>query len=158
MQPFLDFFRTATDNCPYPYQERLATHPLISRAMRVPTGAGKTAAVVLSWLYRVAEGHPDAPRRMVYCLPMRVLVEQTVEQACKWIAALKLSVGVATLMGGEVEEEWEIYPERPYIIVGTQDMLFSRALNRGYAMSRYRWPCTLVCSTTTVFGCATRCS
>lgn len=140
MQPFLDFFRTATDNYPYHYQERLATQPLVSRAMRVPTGAGKTAAVILSWLYRVAEGHPDAPRRMVYCLPMRVLVEQTVEQACKWISALKLSVGVATLMGGEVEEEWEIYPERSYIIVGTQDMLFSRALNRGYAMSRYRWP------------------
>ena len=108
--------------------------------MRVPTGAGKTAAVVLSWLHRLSEGHPDAPRRMVYCLPMRVLVEQTVEQARQWIAALKLPVGVATLMGGEMEEEWEIRPERPHIIVGTQDMLFSRALNRGYAMSRYRWP------------------
>jgi CRISPR-associated endonuclease/helicase Cas3 len=71
---------------------------------------------------------------------MRVLVEQTVEQAREWISALKLPVGVASLMGGEVEEDWEIYPERPYIIVGTQDMLFSRALNRGYAMSRYRWP------------------
>jgi CRISPR-associated endonuclease/helicase Cas3 len=71
---------------------------------------------------------------------MRVLVEQTVEQARQWIAALKLPVGVATLMGGEMEEEWEIRPERPHIIVGTQDMLFSRALNRGYAMSRYRWP------------------
>jgi CRISPR-associated endonuclease/helicase Cas3 len=108
--------------------------------MRVPTGAGKTAAVVLSWLHRLGEGHSDAPRRMVYCLPMRVLVEQTVEQARTWISALKLPVGVATLMGGEVEGEWEIYPERPYILVGTQDMLFSRALNRGYAMSRYRWP------------------
>ena len=108
--------------------------------MRVPTGAGKTAAVVLAWLHRLSEGHPDAPRRLVYCLPMRVLVEQTVKRAREWISALKLAVGVATLMGGEVEEEWEIYPERPYIIVGTQDMLFSRALNRGYAMSRYRWP------------------
>jgi len=108
--------------------------------MRVPTGAGKTAGVVLAWLHRLSEGHPDAPRRLVYCLPMRVLVEQTVKHAREWISALKLGVGVATLMGGEVEEEWEIYPERPYIIVGTQDMLFSRALNRGYAMCRYRWP------------------
>ncbi len=62
------------------------------------------------------------------------------QQAREWISALKLPVGVATLMGGEVDAEWEIYPERPHIIVGTQDMLFSRALNRGYAMSRYRWP------------------
>jgi CRISPR-associated endonuclease/helicase Cas3 len=140
MQAFLDLFRTATNNHPYPFQETLAAEPIISRAMRVPTGAGKTAAVVLSWLYRLGEGHSDAPRRMVYCLPMRVLVEQTVEKVREWISALKLPVGVATLMGGEVGEEWEIYPERPFIIVGTQDMLFSRALNRGYAMSRYRWP------------------
>ena len=140
MQSFPEFFRTATRNLPYPYQERLAAQPIANRIMRVPTGAGKTAAVVLSWLHRLGEGVPDAPRRMAYCLPMRVLVEQTMEQARKWISALKLPVGVATLMGGEVEEEWEIRPERRCIIVGTQDMLFSRALNRGYAMSRYRWP------------------
>lgn len=161
MQPFLDFFRTATDNCPYPYQERLATQPLISRAMRVPTGGGKTAAVVLSWLYRLEAGYLDAPRRMVYCLPMRVLVEQTVEQARKWVSALNLSVGVATLMGGEADQDWELYPERPYLIVGTQDMLFSRALNRGYAMSRYRWPvhfgllnndCVWVCDEVQLMG------
>ena len=140
MQAFRDFFRCATNNHPYPFQERLAARPIANCAMRVPTGAGKTAAVVLSWLHRLNQGHPDAPRRMAYCLPMRVLVEQTVEKAREWISALKLPVGLATLMGGEVEEEWEICPERPYLIVGTQDMLFSRALNRGYAMSRYRWP------------------
>ncbi len=26
------------------------------------------------------------------------------------------------------------------MLIGTQDMLLSRALNRGYGMSRYRWP------------------
>ncbi len=141
MQPFREFFRTATGNLPYPYQERLAAQPIANRVVRVPTGAGKTAAVILSWLHRlVGEGAPDAPRRMAYCLPMRVLVEQTVEKTREWISALKLDADVATLMGGEVEERWEIRPERPCIIVGTQDMLFSRALNRGYAMSRYRWP------------------
>jgi CRISPR-associated endonuclease/helicase Cas3 len=140
MNSFSDCFRLATYKHPYPFQERLAAQPISSRAMRVPTGAGKTAAVVLAWLYRLSEGHPDAPRRLIYCLPMRVLVEQTVKHTVDWISALGLDVGVATLMGGEVEDEWEVYPERPYVIVGTQDMLFSRALNRGYAMSRYRWP------------------
>ncbi len=32
------------------------------------------------------------------------------------------------------------YPEKTQIIIGTQDMLISRALNRGYAMSRFKWP------------------
>jgi CRISPR-associated endonuclease/helicase Cas3 len=43
-------------------------------------------------------------------------------------------------MGGEDTEEWDLEPERPAIIIGTQDMLLSRALNRGYGMSRFRWP------------------
>ena len=43
-------------------------------------------------------------------------------------------------MGGEDSGDWDIHPEREAILIGTQDMLLSRALNRGYGMSRYRWP------------------
>ena len=43
-------------------------------------------------------------------------------------------------MGGEEADDWDIHPEKPAILIGTQDMLLSRALNRGYGMSRYRWP------------------
>ncbi|EQD34960.1 CRISPR-associated helicase Cas3 [mine drainage metagenome] len=43
-------------------------------------------------------------------------------------------------MGGEEDYNWDIYPERDAIIIGTQDMLLSRVLNRGYGMSRYKWP------------------
>ena len=31
-------------------------------------------------------------------------------------------------------------PERPAILIGTQDMLLSRALMRGYGMGRFGWP------------------
>jgi CRISPR-associated endonuclease/helicase Cas3 len=48
------------------------------------------------------------------------------------------------LMGGEDEErskaDWDLWPEKPCILIGTQDMFRSRSLNRGYGMSRYRWP------------------
>jgi CRISPR-associated endonuclease/helicase Cas3 len=43
-------------------------------------------------------------------------------------------------MGGEESEDWDLSHERPAIPIGTQDMLLSPALNRGYGMSRYRWP------------------
>ncbi len=46
------FFRQATRNTPYPYQERLASEPIQSLLISVPTGAGKTAAAILAWLYR----------------------------------------------------------------------------------------------------------
>lgn len=44
-------------------------------------------------------------------------------------------------MGGvDDAHEWDTTPEDDVIVIGTQDMLLSRALNRGYGMSRYRWP------------------
>src|SRR5207253_3313109 len=83
---------------------------------------------------------PDTPRRLVYCLPMRVLVEQSFREAERWIENLKLDIAVHLLMGGVEAEEWYLEPEKPAVLIGTQDMLLSRALNRGYAASRFHWP------------------
>ena len=137
---------------PYEYQQRLAALPCESRLISVPTGLGKTAAVILAWIWnRVA--HPDEavhakwPRRLVYCLPMRTLVEQTAGEAENWINHLAKAglIGgeppkIHILLGGEDAGEWDLHPEKEAILIGTQDMLLSRALNRGYGMSRYRWP------------------
>ncbi len=157
-QSFDEFFERATRVGSYPYQRRLAGgdlgRPCASLRIHVPTGAGKTEAVLLAWLWnRIALGRRDWPLRLVYCLPMRVLVEQTAERAERILRNLELyvdkpsqdprggKIALHILMGGEDdEEEWDGYPERPAILIGTQDMLLSRALNRGYAMSRYRWP------------------
>lgn len=130
-----------------------------SRLINVPTGCGKTAAVVFAWLWnRVMQQRADWPRRLVYCLPMRVLVEQTGSNIRTWLqrlqcADLDLDSRAATtlhwlaehspavLMGGEDEDDWDVFPERDAVIIGTQDMLLSRALNRGYAASRARCRC-----------------
>lgn len=151
---------------PYHYQTTLAGEdqgaPCTSQLIDIPTGLGKTAAVVLAWLWnRVVLQRDDWPRRLVYCLPMRTLVEQTEEEVRKWVGnLLKDTSGLSEaaiadlqwlrdhspiiLMGGEEldggRKEWDLHPEKPAILIGTQDMLLSRALNRGYGMSRYRWP------------------
>lgn len=138
---------TAQDISPYKYQLRLATEPW-PEIVNVPTGMGKTAAVILSWLHKRAEKDPDTPRRLVYCLPMRVLVEQTVINARRWVDNIVASgmieasnkPTVHVLMGGDADIDWDMYPEGDAILIGTQDQLLSRALNRGYAMSRFRWP------------------
>ncbi|EAQ81514.1 hypothetical protein DSM3645_28072 [Blastopirellula marina DSM 3645] len=49
-------------------------------------------------------------------------------------------IAVHLLMGGEQRTDWALWPERDAILIGTQDMLLSRALNRGYAGRRTRWP------------------
>ncbi len=66
---------------PFQYQQHFATASSLPNIVRVPTGLGKTAMAVLGWLWRrrfADEAIKMAtPRRLVYCLPMRVLVEQT---------------------------------------------------------------------------------
>jgi CRISPR-associated endonuclease/helicase Cas3 len=156
-----EFFRHAfgkeseTEFEPFEYQRALAAN-LWPDLLDVPTGMGKTAAVTLAWIWkrgwregqRAESADPDTPRRLVWCLPMRVLVEQTAENIRQWLKRLgvvgeagEAKVSVHLLMGGEGDfKTWTEYPEEDMILIGTQDMLLSRALMRGYGMSRYQWP------------------
>ena len=146
--PFDALVRRAAGHEPYAYQRRVAEEGL-PELLRVPTGAGKTLAVTLGWLYR-RRCHPDAavrqgtPRWLAYVLPVRVLVEQTAKEARKWLEHLGLAgeVGLHVVMGGAGRDHdgWRRHPERDAIIVGTLDMLLSRALNRGYGEGRFLWP------------------
>jgi len=165
---YADFFKRATRTVEqpdglkaFPYQCHLAERPW-PELLDVPTGMGKTAAVVLVWLWKRGwregrrEAGPDAetPRRPVYCLPMRVLVEQTYENTVGWLNRLGPLAGTAEwekvdggqrlksympkpelegiavhlLMGGAERTDWITWPERDAILIGTQDMLLSRAL------------------------------
>lgn len=144
---FDEVFGKATGHVPFDYQKRLATEPW-PELIDIPTGLGKTAAVVLAWVYkRCILKDKETPRRLLYCLPMRVLVEQTQRCVTGWLEVLcdhsllqRGKVSVHLLMGGEVARDWALYPEADAILIGTQDMLLSRAINRGYAASRARWP------------------
>jgi len=145
------FFREAFGPEPFHYQCRLALEESLPSLVNVPTGAGKTAAVLGAWLWRRLKNPASVGRRLIYCLPMRTLVEQTVKVAAEAVNRLRAASPQLfekdpkrfepyVLMGGDVTDEWDSYPERECILIGTQDMLLSRALNRGYAMSRFRWP------------------
>lgn len=139
-----DAFFSEMTNLPvaHPWQSRLGNDPTPrDRLVRVPTGLGKTAGVVASWLYhRVRRADPAWPTRLVLVLPMRVLVEQTHREVAAWLARVAPGVRVHLLMGGRCEDEYALTPEVPAVLVGTQDMVLSRALMRGYAAGRARWP------------------
>ena len=148
---FEDMFRAATSGFdPFPFQRRLAEERWPD-VLHVPTGLGKTAAIGLAWIHGRLVGDPQTPRRLVYCLPMRVLVEQTAEGFRQWLGNLGLlgepgedkRFSVHLLMGGESDlrvAPWARHPSQSQVLIGTQDMLLSRALMRGYGMSRFQWP------------------
>ena len=145
MTDFVDFFREATGHNPYPYQSRLAADGLPD-VLRVDTGCGKTEAAGLAWLWRRRHAAPaETPRWLVYALSMRTLVDQTYDRLLQWRQQLGLTadkLGVHRVMGGVnwSDHEWRLHPERDAVFVGTIDMLLSRALNRGFADSRWNWP------------------
>lgn len=132
---------------PYPYQRQIAENGL-PELVEVPTGCGKTM-VALAWLWR-SQFHPDpavrtaTPRRLVFVLPQRTLVEQVAENVRGWLANLGIEdqVGCHVLMGGEGRRSgaWRVLPEKPAVLVATQDMALSAALNRRYGESRWMWP------------------
>lgn len=162
---FEEFFEAATGYPPFDFQTRLAQMAHLPKLVEAPTGAGKTLALVLSWLWR-RFFHPDpdvralTPRRLVYCLPMRVLVEQTASEVQRSLQRLGLlaeanspdkigfqnsmtaAVSVYVIMGGEPPTDWHLHPEQAAVLIGTQDMLLSGALNRAYGSTRFRWPQT----------------
>lgn len=141
---FKTFFSDATGYAPYEWQVRVATEGL-PPILPVPTGLGKTEGAVLAWAWRrLAVAHDSEPLHLVYCLPMRSLVRQTVERLTRYFGALEFKRGIAVrvheLMGGAIDDDWARWPDKPWVLVGTQDQLLSRALNRGYAMYRFDWP------------------
>jgi len=146
-------FQAATGVEPYPWQTTLAARDQPATGVTAPTGAGKTEAVVFDWLWRrrlsgdVAQ-QAATPRRLIFMLPMRVLVEQTHERARRILSRLEAAghldpgnpVRVSVLMGGTLDAEWTLHPAGDQIIVATIDQAISRALNRGYGRSRGLWP------------------
>jgi CRISPR-associated endonuclease/helicase Cas3 len=148
---FDEFFRRATVTAeapdgypPYGYQARLAVGGLPA-VVQAPTGCGKTG-VVLAWLWRRLNGPDPAatPRRLIYALPQRSLVEQVAGEVSGWLAKLDLTDEVAlhVVMGGEggSQRQWRLDMHRPAIVVGTVDSLVSKALHRGYGIGRASYP------------------
>ena len=130
---YSELFEKATGVSPYPYQNRIATSDDLPARLSIPTGLGKTAAVTLAWLWRRCFANEEerrrTSRRLVYCLPMRVLVEQTAGCCRSWLHNLGIlaaeapgnhpegRVAVHVLMGGdlEVEEVEDFYaPYAPF--------------------------------------------
>lgn len=148
---FPSFFRAAFSGTePFDWQNELADGQWPD-VLIAPTGSGKTAGVTLGWMFQRLKCPEQTPRRLVWCLPMRTLVDQTKEVIESWVRGLDQAAivtkgllptpeDVHVLRGGKSSKRWLNTPERAAIIVGTQDMLLSRALMRGYASAPTLWP------------------
>ncbi|MCC6996725.1 MAG: type I-U CRISPR-associated helicase/endonuclease Cas3 [Deltaproteobacteria bacterium] len=123
----------------------------IPTSLDIPTGLGKTAVMAI-WAAALAAG-AKLPRRLVYVVDRRAVVDQATEEAerIKRVVdetdGLRRALGItrplpiSTLRGQHVDNrEWLEDPSSPAIVVGTVDMLGSRLLFEGYRCSRKMRP------------------
>src|SRR5579883_1945533 len=163
--PFPESFLLLTGHPPMKWQHRLFNRFVegdIPAALDLPTGLGKTSVIAI-WLIALAEqaaaGAARLPRRLVYVVDRRTVVDQATDEALKLRTALKASnangatgwiraaldklcidhndeappLAISTLRGEFADNrEWQADPARAAIVVGTVDMIGSRLLFSSY--------------------------
>lgn len=151
---FADAFHRLTDYRPFPWQNELFNRFALGEfpsSCSIPTGLGKTAVVAV-WLIALAHSSSKLPRRLVYVVNRRTVVDQTTNEveklrnlmtaglsdALSQLCAIPLEkdqppLAISTLRGQFADNrEWSADPCRPAVIVGTVDMIGSRLLFSGY--------------------------
>ena len=150
-------FQTLTGYAPYPWQEQVFNKLVqgeVPSNLNLPTGSGKTSVIPV-WLLAFIK-NPALPRRIVYVVDRRSVVDQATAVVEKMVTQLSPEVkdalkaytleneavlGVSTLRGEFVDNgEWSKLPFRPAVLVGTVDMVGSRLLFSGYGDGAYSRP------------------
>ena len=137
-------FSVLTGHAPMRWQaklfERFAAVGDLPRALDLPTGLGKTSVMAIWYLaFKAVAG---LPRRLVYVVDRRAVVDQATEVAEKIRAKSgDPALSVSTVRGQYVDNrDWLKDPAASAIIVGTVDMIGSRLLFEGYGVSRKMRP------------------
>ena len=161
-----DRYFEAVHGCePYRWQSRLARQVIEEGAwpdvIDLPTGAGKTA-VLDTAVFALALRPDISPRRIVFVIDRRIVVDQVYERArlisdtirtatagvladvrraLSMLTDAEQPLGVAALRGGiPIDGEWARRPDQPWVMVSTVDQFGSRLLFRGYGVSHRMRP------------------
>lgn len=145
--PFQETFKILTGHSPFPWQVNLYERFIsdsennIPAIAAIPTGLGKTNVIAI-WLIALANRPGKMPRRLVYVVNRRTVVDQTTDEVEKirrnlegnpGLEARLGSLAISTLRGQFSDNQtWSADPSRRAVICGTVDMIGSRLLFSGY--------------------------
>lgn len=173
-EDFASFTQTVHGHPPFPWQAQLVERVLGSNRwpalLDLPTGSGKTAVLDIAVFTLAAsalahDGRPRLPRRIVFVVDRRIVVDQAADHAERLAAALDPESGDGKGDGpGEVvrrtvrdalrglgssrplrisvqrggiprDDSWAMRPDQPTIMLSTVDQVGSRLLFRGYGVT-----------------------
>ena len=160
--PFAPAFHALTGNAPFPWQQAMYDlmvegHFEKLSSCNLPTGLGKTSVIAI-WLIALANASEKVPRRLVYIVNRRTVVDQATDETEEIRKRLMdkarpeiltqlfdrlmelcsdpnttTPLAISTLRGQFADNtEWRSDPARPAVISGTIDMIGSRLLFSGY--------------------------
>jgi CRISPR-associated endonuclease/helicase Cas3 len=169
---FIDSYKALrTPYVPMKWMERMFAEIIAGKPpslVDLPTGTGKTELVIiwllaLAWYGRDQSSHKPVPRRLVWVVNRRVLVQQVFLIASDLRAKLisnesaelrtvrdhlrkvsgdaKEFLRIVELRGQIVQDrDWAIRPAVPQLIIGTVDQIGSRLLFQGYGLGKWGRP------------------
>jgi CRISPR-associated endonuclease/helicase Cas3 len=167
VEDFETFFHEVHGCPPFPWQERLIRQVTEMgrwpKALDLPTGSGKTAALDVAVFHLALEAHRQcercAPVRIVLVVDRRLVVDDAFKRARKIADVLREAKPESVtghvahrlqLLAGEGnppllarrlrggiprEDDWARTPSQPTIVCSTVDQIGSRLLFRGYGIS-----------------------
>jgi CRISPR-associated endonuclease/helicase Cas3 len=173
MQNFEEMFTQITGHKPFPWQKRLYEQFCrgdMPATCDIPTGLGKTSVIAV-WLLALVgrDAGVQLPRRLVYVVNRRTIVDQSTEvviELCKRLKEAEQDISsslngvvktlkdmcavgnsdgdllsISTLRGELADNlQWRFDPMKPTVIIGTVDMIGSKLLFSGYGDTRRTKP------------------
>lgn len=101
------FYKNITGHQPYDFQVKVAELLLAGKnvILAVPTGAGKTWASVMPFLYAKQNERTDFPQKMIYSLPLRTLANSIYSDVSKVLKKKIEFEGLTSIHTGEYKND-----------------------------------------------------
>jgi len=130
-----DFSQSITGFVPYQYQLKVADLLLAGKnvILAVPTGAGKTWASIIPFLYARQNGNINFPQKMIYSLPLRTLANSIYSDVTETLDKNHEFKELASIHTGEYKNDEHFEKD---IIFSTIDQTLSSFLCFPFSLSK----------------------